>query len=83
MANWKAQQRKEQLHAQGEQLRQSYQEVANRIMAHMSEMDKTAIYEFDTWLACTQALIQIQQTLLLQNIYELLSQGVPVYAMAL
>jgi hypothetical protein len=50
-------------------------------------MDKAAIYEFDTWLMCNQALIQIQQTILLTNMIELLLQwnmrGVPVYARAL
>ena len=72
---------------QGEQPQLTLQDLEARIRAHLNEMDKESIYEFDTWLACNQALMQIYQLQLLQGVFEILSQwhtnGVPIYAMAI
>ena len=63
------------------------QETQAKISAYMDELNKAGESTFDEWLACSQALMQIQQIALLQGIFDMLSNwyknGVPVYPMAI
>jgi hypothetical protein len=62
--------------------RLTWQELEAEIRARLSAMSEPGTYDFDTWLACNQALVQIQQKHLLQAMHELLNEwnrkGVPV-----
>ncbi len=65
---------------------QTLQEIEAAILARLDELNKAGKSPFNEWLACSQALLQIQQTHFLHGVFDILrgweGHGVPVYPMA-
>ncbi len=62
------------------------EEIEATILARLDELNKAGKSPFNEWLACSQALVQIQQTHLLHGVFDVLrhwdEHGVSVYPMA-
>jgi hypothetical protein len=65
---------------------QTLEEIEARIVARLDELKRAGNTPFGEWLACSQALLQVQQTHLLHGVFDILrgwdEHGVPVYPMA-
>jgi len=65
---------------------QTLEEIEATIVARLDELNKAGKSSFDEWLACSQALVQVQQTHLLHGVFDILrhwdEHGVPVYPAA-
>ena len=62
------------------------EEIEAMILARLDELNKAGKSPFSEWLACSQALVQIQQTHLLHGVFDILrgwdEHGIPVYPAA-
>lgn len=71
---------------QEEQTAKELQNIQDIVIAHMRTLHPLDGSNFDDWLACTQALVQIRKLLRLQFICDMLStwheNGVHVYPIA-
>jgi hypothetical protein len=60
----------------------SFKDFEATIVAHLEELNTAGTCTFNDWLTCQQALMQMRQMHLLQNVFDILKNGVPVYPMA-
>ncbi len=64
---------------------QVYKDFEAKLVAHLKAMDKAGKANFNDWLTCQQALLQMRQTQALEGIHDILrywyQNGVPVRSM--
>ena len=63
---------------------QAYKNFEAKLVAHLKAMDKAGKANFNDWLACQQALLQMRQTHAVEGMLAILNNwyqnGVPVHS---